>query len=105
VLTRAYSSTVYTSLVFHKTLLYGNVRWNQSSGGLILPRRKRPSRGVYWSIFTPALIRCGGVPKLPFRDFGIVRLSGLPKGDPHCSKATLVHESGPNGLAFLRRFH
>jgi hypothetical protein len=40
--TRAYSSTVYTSQVFHKTLLYGNVRWNQSPGGLVLLRPATP---------------------------------------------------------------
>src|SRR5271170_5757268 len=56
--TRAYSSTVYTSQVFHKTERYGNVRWNQSPGGLVLLRQQRRSRGVYWSILTPALIRC-----------------------------------------------
>jgi hypothetical protein len=36
--------------------LVGNVRWNQSPGGLVLLRQSRRSRGVYWSIFTPALI-------------------------------------------------
>jgi hypothetical protein len=47
---------VYTSQVFHKTERYGNVRWNQSPGGLVLLRQQRRSCGVYWSIFAPALI-------------------------------------------------
>jgi hypothetical protein len=42
--------------VFHKTQHYGNVRWNQSPGGLVLLRPKRRSRGVYWSILHPARI-------------------------------------------------
>src|SRR5208283_519069 len=30
--------------------------WNQSPGGPLLDRQQRRSRGVYWSIFAPALI-------------------------------------------------
>jgi hypothetical protein len=33
---------VYTSPVFHKIYPYGNVRWNQSSGGLVLLRPNTP---------------------------------------------------------------
>jgi DNA transposition AAA+ family ATPase len=40
--------------VFHKTSRNGNVRWNQSAGGLFLLQRSRRSRGGYWSIFAPA---------------------------------------------------
>src|SRR5271170_215135 len=40
--TLAYSSTVYTSPVFHKTQLYGNVQWNQSPVGLVLLRPATP---------------------------------------------------------------
>src|SRR3954466_14504239 len=54
--TRAYSSTVYTSPVFHKTQLAANVSLEPVSQRSTFFPPQRRSRGVYWSILHPALI-------------------------------------------------